>query len=287
MALFDRFTMHDEIVDLHRAARPAIAPSRATIGKRDVGICRGGGAEAFGLSTVPPDEFAGSAVIVVGPDEEMEAFARKLERCGKAIRDRVGCFGLSKFVGAHTQFDNHWFSGNPCFGEPGNRRTRPVEGGRINNNAFHFCKRSGNDVAGMNDEAASKCRRRCHLVSVEVGWDKFLGGPSEELVSEADDGQPSANREQRRGGVQDVFAVPPHGGDGQPQRSNDPQDRHPPTGDEESTEQIQKQSWEPKPGANEAVDNEKPTGCWFGHSFSSGAIVGSSSGINGFGRLSW
>jgi len=94
---------------------------RGAVGQRDVGLSALRDtvrAEAAGsLAPVPPDGLATARVVVVGPDEELQALAGELERRLDLVDGLLAALGLPQRPGIGRELHHHAPAGQP----------RPVE----------------------------------------------------------------------------------------------------------------------------------------------------------------
>ncbi len=93
-AELDRLGVDDQLAVLARTARAAVDPHRATVGEADVAVRaergrdrRGTLDDARGLGRPPPHEHAGAGVVVVRPDEEVQAVEPRLGE--RRVRPRL------------------------------------------------------------------------------------------------------------------------------------------------------------------------------------------------------
>jgi hypothetical protein len=102
--------------------RAAVDEEGGAVGQRDVGLSALRDtvrAEAAGsLAPVPPDGLATARVVVVGPDEELQALAGELERRLDLVDGLLAALGLPQRPGIGRELHHHAPAGQP----------RPVEG---------------------------------------------------------------------------------------------------------------------------------------------------------------
>ena len=111
----DPDSVHDGALDAgdRTEARPAVDPRRGAVGKNDVqrpSLLR---ANPRRLDRGTPHQSLVSAVVVVRASEEVEAFARELERRRRRVRRTILDLGHAQRAGVDGQLDHHRFARGP------------------------------------------------------------------------------------------------------------------------------------------------------------------------------
>ena len=91
--------------------RPAVDEQRRAVGQRDVGRTTfdhaAVGEPAGRLAAVPPDGLAASGVVVVGPDQELQALPAELEVRVELVDGAVAAFRRPQGGGVERELDHH------------------------------------------------------------------------------------------------------------------------------------------------------------------------------------
>ena len=113
--------------------RPPIDEQGRAVGERDVGRTTfdhaAVGELARRFSTVPPDGLAASGVVVVGPDQELQALTAELEVRSELVDGAVASFRSPQGGGVEVEHDHHWSAVDPVPMEVLHRRARVAQRG--------------------------------------------------------------------------------------------------------------------------------------------------------------
>ena len=123
--------------ELRRLGWAAVDEQRGAVAEDDVGgrsLVSGvaftdpfSGETAGRLATMPPDGSAGAGVVVVGPDQELQALAAELEVGHKLVDGPVSPLRCSQLRRVRSQLDHHGAAGRPVAVELLDDRPRTAE----------------------------------------------------------------------------------------------------------------------------------------------------------------
>ena len=111
------------------------------------------------LAAVPPDGNTTPGVVVVGPDQELQALAAEFEMGGQLVDGAPTEFWGSQRRRVHCQLDNNRAAIKPVAVELFRRRSRVLQRGVVNDHPRARCPVQGWFVSGENHHPAAQLGR--------------------------------------------------------------------------------------------------------------------------------
>ena len=111
------------------------------------------------FATVPPDGNPAPGVVVVGPDQELQAFAAELEMRGQLVDGTPAVFRRPQGRRVHAQLDDDRATSEPVAVELLRRRGRILQRGVVKDDPRARCPAQGWFVSRENHHAAAQLGR--------------------------------------------------------------------------------------------------------------------------------